>query len=105
VHSDPAIRRHWTLVCCAFTFCWWHASQVAASERLSDTGTERVEPVEEPNNSIAEKKRVNWQRQRPRVWWPVALRQVRAWLDPWMMIGRYWRVVDAATDRCPAGVA
>ena len=23
VRSDPAIRRHWQLVCCAFTFCWW----------------------------------------------------------------------------------
>src|SRR5215216_5225104 len=22
VRSDPAIRRHWTLVCCAFSFCW-----------------------------------------------------------------------------------
>ena len=22
VRSDPAIRRHWQLVCCAFTFCW-----------------------------------------------------------------------------------
>lgn len=24
VRSDLAIRRHWTLVCCAFAFCWWH---------------------------------------------------------------------------------
>lgn len=23
VRSDPAIRRHWQLVCCAFSFCWW----------------------------------------------------------------------------------
>lgn len=23
VRSDLAIRRHWELVCCAFTFCWW----------------------------------------------------------------------------------
>jgi hypothetical protein len=22
VRSDPAIRRHWALVCCAFSFCW-----------------------------------------------------------------------------------
>jgi hypothetical protein len=34
VRSDRAIRRHWTLVCCAFAFCWWHAaSQARASER------------------------------------------------------------------------
>jgi hypothetical protein len=23
VRSDTAIRRHWQLVCCAFSFCWW----------------------------------------------------------------------------------
>lgn len=23
VRSDPAIRRHWQLVLCAFSFCWW----------------------------------------------------------------------------------
>jgi hypothetical protein len=23
VRSDPAIRRHWELVLCAFSFCWW----------------------------------------------------------------------------------
>ena len=26
VRSDRAIRRHWQLVCCAFSFCWYHAS-------------------------------------------------------------------------------
>jgi len=23
VRNDRAIRRHWALVCCAFSFCWW----------------------------------------------------------------------------------
>lgn len=33
VRSDRAIRRHWTLVCCAFTFCCWHgALQTRSSE-------------------------------------------------------------------------
>jgi len=27
VRSDLAIRRHWALVCCAFTFCWYNQSQ------------------------------------------------------------------------------
>jgi SRSO17 transposase len=31
VRSDKAIRRHWQLVCCAFSFCWYHASHPAAS--------------------------------------------------------------------------
>jgi hypothetical protein len=29
VRSDQAIRRHWQLVCCAFSFCWYHASHSA----------------------------------------------------------------------------
>lgn len=31
VRSDRAIRRHWQLVCCAFSFCWYHASHPAAN--------------------------------------------------------------------------
>ena len=29
VRSDQAIRRHWQLVCCAFSFCWYHVSSRA----------------------------------------------------------------------------
>ena len=29
VRSDHAMRRHWQLVCCAFSFCWWHDSHQA----------------------------------------------------------------------------
>ena len=29
VRSDLAIRRHWTLVWCAFSFCWWHVGLAA----------------------------------------------------------------------------
>src|SRR4028119_1624396 len=28
---------------------------------------------------------------RPEVSWPAALRKVRAWLEPWLMLRRYWR--------------
>ena len=31
VRSDQAIRRHWQLVWCAFSFCWYHASHPAAT--------------------------------------------------------------------------
>lgn len=30
VRSDVAMRRHWVLVWCAFSFCWWHLSHGAA---------------------------------------------------------------------------
>lgn len=49
VRSDQAIRRHWQLVCCAFSFCWYHVShplppttgalsQFSESEVRSDSG-------------------------------------------------------------------
>ena len=27
VRGDTAIRRHWALVCVAFSFCWWQAAR------------------------------------------------------------------------------
>ncbi len=41
VRSDKAIRRHWQLVCCAFCFCWFHASHPSAS-----TAQKALEPSE-----------------------------------------------------------
>ncbi len=41
VRSDKAIRRHWQLVWCAFSFCWYHASHPTASP-----GEEAREPSE-----------------------------------------------------------
>jgi DDE superfamily endonuclease len=36
VRSDRAIRRHWTLVCCAFSFCW-HAGQAESAPAEAPT--------------------------------------------------------------------
>ncbi len=32
VRSDLAIRRHWELVCCAFSFCWYNQSHSPAQK-------------------------------------------------------------------------
>jgi hypothetical protein len=32
VRSDLAIRRHWQLVCCAFSFCWWAYGRLATDD-------------------------------------------------------------------------
>jgi SRSO17 transposase len=37
VRSDQAIRRHWQLVCCAFSFCWYHVSHPAAGSTPAAT--------------------------------------------------------------------
>src|SRR5215218_4860574 len=33
VRSDLAIRRHWQLVCCAFSFCWWSYGHLPTEEQ------------------------------------------------------------------------
>jgi hypothetical protein len=42
VRSDIAIRRHWQLVCCAFSFCWYHQRHAG---RASD---DAEQPVDSP---------------------------------------------------------
>jgi SRSO17 transposase len=38
VRSDKAMRRHWQLVCCAFSFCWYYVSHpLAVSTQASPT--------------------------------------------------------------------
>jgi SRSO17 transposase len=42
VRSDRAIRRHWTLVCCAFAFCWWHeAYEVCLHEEVTPAAAKK----------------------------------------------------------------
>jgi hypothetical protein len=33
VRADRAIRRHWALVCCAFSFCWWAEGHPSGRDR------------------------------------------------------------------------
>ena len=49
VRSDVAMRRHWMLVWCAFSFCWWHLGQGAQTRagwmpEGTAPGTESGEP-------------------------------------------------------------
>jgi hypothetical protein len=41
VRKDRAIRRHWELVCCAFSFCWWERLRPAASEESATSAAKR----------------------------------------------------------------
>ena len=81
VRSDRAIRRHWELVFCAFAFCWWaynHKQEAAFTDPPPE-----VQPVAKEAGGKEE--------QETPPSWPVALRQVRGWLDPWVMLWRFWR--------------
>jgi hypothetical protein len=56
VRSDLAMRRHWQLVCCAFSFCWWalgpdengkvglQASQQPAGQAVASDGEKKTRP-------------------------------------------------------------
>lgn len=46
VRSDLAIRRHWILVFCAFTFCWWQAA-----DKLALISAAGLLPTNSPNPS------------------------------------------------------
>jgi hypothetical protein len=37
VRSDLAIRRHWELVCLAFSFCWWAYGHLPTEEEPTET--------------------------------------------------------------------
>lgn len=47
VRSDVAIRRHWVLVWCAFSFCWWHLGHGAPEAPLW-----LAEPLVQPSAEV-----------------------------------------------------
>ena len=47
VRSDLAIRRHWQLVCCAFSFCWWASSSDFLEVDTSPAGVVAAKKDEE----------------------------------------------------------
>ena len=89
VRSDRAIRRHWLLVCCAFSFCWYHASHPGSSmtaEEREASETEVPSPTNVPAPAVGTGKKISQEtREQPLVSWPMALRAVRGWLEPWIM--------------------
>jgi hypothetical protein len=86
VRSDRAIRRHWTLVCCAFSFRWqaFLADHPPYRHRLGCKPTRHRPRGGRKRPGIGAEPAV-------RCSWPVALRAVRAWLIPWSVLARCWR--------------
>jgi hypothetical protein len=96
VRKDISIRRHWQLVCCAFSFCWW------ACTECEDFGSPPVVVFKDAkHSSIAADEADGGKRKaktEPPLSWPQALRKIRSWLQPYAMLLRYWR---AYTDLPP----
>ncbi len=96
VRKDLAMRRHWQLVCCAFSFCWWALSGVEVGELELDAGCQPAVTAASASDSDtprAGEKRPCLKRV---VTWPEALRWVRAWLEPFLLLWRYWRAWSQA---------
>ena len=79
VRSDLAIRRHWQLVCCTFTSCWWANGRLPTDEEVAETSNDGlVDPAGRGKGKA-------------RLYWPETLRAVKGWLKPSIMLNRYWR--------------
>ncbi len=48
VRSDAAIRRHWQLVMCAFSFCWWSCADLLLETGSPPAGVVRKEEAAAP---------------------------------------------------------
>jgi hypothetical protein len=48
------MRRHWQLVCCAFSFCWYHHAHAPASEPLTVPVQRAPADKHEPEEAAAE---------------------------------------------------
>ncbi|WP_407542868.1 transposase [Deinococcus radiomollis] len=79
--SDIALRRHWALVCVAFCFLHWEATQ-----HTDDAFTPG--PSNDPHRSAAALSPPTWS---------AALRRVRAYLGPFVWVWRAWHPFTTAS--------
>jgi DDE superfamily endonuclease len=95
VRSDQPMRRHWQLVCCALCFCWYSQGHAPATEPrtapVQPPPSAKPELEELPGEQRDEGKKEPEASGRPLVSWPKALRAVRAWLEPWVLLRRFWQ--------------
>jgi SRSO17 transposase len=56
VRSDQAMRRHWQLVCCAFSFCWYHHAHTPAAEPLTASVQRAPTPQQKPEEPTGEQR-------------------------------------------------
>jgi DDE superfamily endonuclease len=57
VRGDLAIRRHWQLVCCAFSFCWFHQSQTPGGGGEMDGAERAAGPLSSPPTAVLRRKK------------------------------------------------
>jgi hypothetical protein len=85
--------RHWTLVACAFSFCW-HAGHAQAAQAGGPAPPRATPPPAQAAARGPSNISIQTAATGPAgvgVSWPQALRRVRAWLAPWVWLQRCWR--------------
>ena len=89
VRADQAIRRHWHLVFCAFSFCW----RVWFTTGPLPATTEAAAAADSDACSAPERGEMAPDRPAPPRPDPLprTFRQVRGWLDSWTFVWRCWR--------------
>ena len=97
VRKDAAIRRHWQLVCCAFTFCWWACADFVEGNIPPGVVLNAEESAPTP---VAEAERGKKEGQKPAASSVLAsgVEEVRAWLVPYVC----FCVTGGFSDREPA---
>ena len=86
VRSDTAIRRHYILVCCAFSFGWraWFADPPSHHDK-----------ADSPSPAVPERQGEAKSSPDPAPSWPVTLRRIRGWLIPHTLLQRIWQAWSA----------
>ena len=90
VRSDRAMRRHWALVQCAFAFCWWAETRAPDPRRRPGREPDAAGGPPGERGEKAARRRIR-PGPGPGAAGRVALRRVRAWLEPAWFLWRCWR--------------
>ena len=80
VRKDAAIRRHWQLVCCAFTFCWWANADFLEEDVPPGVVLEREEDASTSTAGVERGKKEDREGLATSMVARGALRRVRTWL-------------------------
>ena len=67
VRKDAAIRRHWQLVMCAFTFCWWANADFLEEEVAPGVVLEREEATSSSTTEVERGKKEDQEEPAPSV--------------------------------------
>jgi SRSO17 transposase len=107
VRADRAIRRHWALVCAAFSFCWWAWSRAPAATvaPVGTPGRDQPVPVASPGGgkNVAGGRTARRPAERPLAGGAAAGAGLAAPLDP--AVALVARLVHAAAAPAAPGAA